>query len=458
MPLLPFAHTDRKTGPSRGKTTHIVATFASGPITTDLATSRTLQTLGWVEHVLPDSSQYYHHPALRVTTDIDLRNTRHLQRVTEYLEKYVVRETALPPPHGWELWVKNTGTLKPELKLEQCWVNHQMRVLTSVPPPTISGGGLVLEQFTDDDKLDMEYRYWCFIEGHPAHVPLAPETKTEAMDALKWSYTDCLLPSSRPAPPPFAPQECQELMNLLRSFDTASTNTLVVQTRVISRVLLRIAQWRQLSFRPNKPLPRDAIKGVQRPRTPFYRAVLDFIISCLCLGIPYIFLSRSFHQSFDEESGIYNTGPVLMVSACACLVAAVILSASVTFLSLPQLDDVPRLAGFLAIAFSASSMVSAVIALLRYKAELDRTIVYLGGEGLMISSSRSIIFSLPLVFLAWAIAAFMTGITLYSFRGATVTSRVAVRHPFEPFTHWAVVGTIGALGGMLTIAAITARR
>ncbi len=161
MPLLPFAHTDRKTGPSRGKTTHIVATFASGPITTDLATSRTLQTLGWVEHVLPDSSQYYHHPALRVTTDIDLRNTRHLQRVTEYLEKYVVRETALPPPHGWELWVKNTGTLKPELKLEQCWVNHQMRVLTSVPPPTISGGGLVLEQFTDDDSQFFTFRINC---------------------------------------------------------------------------------------------------------------------------------------------------------------------------------------------------------------------------------------------------------------------------------------------------------
>ena len=66
-----------------------------------------------------------------------------------------------------------------------------------------------------------------------------------------------------------------------------------------------------------------------------------------------------------------------------------ILSASVTFLSLPQLDDVPRLAGFLAIAFSASSMVSAVIALFRYKTEIDRTIVYLGGEGLMVLSVSS---------------------------------------------------------------------
>ena len=71
---------------------------------------------------------------------------------------------------------------------------------------------------------------------------------------------------------------------------------------------------------------------------------------------------------------------------------------------------------------------------------------------------RSIIFSLPLVFLAWAITAFMTGITLYSFRGATVSSGIEVRRPFEPYTHWAVVGTLGALGGMLTIAAMVARR
>ena len=35
----------------------------------------------------------------------------------------------------------------------------------------------------------MEYRYWGFIEGHPAHTSLPKDTHTEAMDALKWSYT-----------------------------------------------------------------------------------------------------------------------------------------------------------------------------------------------------------------------------------------------------------------------------
>jgi hypothetical protein len=32
-------------------------------------------------------------------------------------------------------------------------------------------------------------------------------------------HLDRLLPSQRPVPPPFSQNECQELMNLLRSFD-----------------------------------------------------------------------------------------------------------------------------------------------------------------------------------------------------------------------------------------------
>lgn len=58
------------------------------------------------------------------------------------------------------------------------------------------------------------------------------------------------------------------------------------------------------------------------------------------------------------------------------------MSASVTFLSLPSLDDVARLTGFLAILFSASSMVSSVLALFRYKTDIDRSVVYIGSEGL----------------------------------------------------------------------------
>ncbi|KAI0774712.1 hypothetical protein BD413DRAFT_472169 [Trametes elegans] len=454
MPLL--GHAGPKSA-SRAKTLDTIA-FPSGPVTTDLAATHTIRTLGWAEYVLPDSTYYYHHAGSRITTDIDLRNPKKLQVVTEFIEKRLPREATVPPPQGWELWLKDVGVARHEVVPVKSWVNHKLRIITSEPPPLVTGEGLIMERFSEDDKLDMEYRYWGFLEGHPAHVPLPAETHTEAMDALKWSYTDCLLPAARPAPPPFAPQECQELMNLLRSFDSTSKSAVVVQTRIVSRVLLRVAQWRQVNYRPDKPLPRDAIKGVPEPRIPFRRALLDFFVGCLCLGIPYIFMSRTHYHSFDEESGIHTAGPMLMLTACACLVAAVVLSASVTFLSLPQLDDVARLTGFLAILFSASSMASSVLALFRYKIEIDRTVVYIGTVGLRHLSRSRVIMSLPLVFLAWAIAAFMTGITFYSFRGASVTSRLDVKHPFESYTHWAVVGTLGALGGMLFIAALMSRR
>jgi hypothetical protein len=140
------------------------------------------------------------------------------------------------------------------------------------------------------------------------------------------------------------------------------------------------------------------------------------------------------------------------------------LSASVTFITLPGIDDVSRVAGFLAILLSASSLISAVIALFRYKADIENPIMYPRGEGLVLLSvcalefcprkanmnwnlkRRSVLLSLPLVFLLYAIAAFITGIALYAFRG--FTSSVGGRH-FQEFTQWAIIGTIGGLACIL---------
>ena len=36
--------------------------------------------------------------------------------------------------------------------------------------------------------LDMEYRYWSFMEAHPAHMSLPANARMDAMDALSWAY------------------------------------------------------------------------------------------------------------------------------------------------------------------------------------------------------------------------------------------------------------------------------
>ncbi|KAH8092509.1 hypothetical protein BXZ70DRAFT_898238 [Cristinia sonorae] len=422
---------------------------------------QSLQVLGWSEFVLPDSSVYYFNHGMRITTDIDLRNIKNLEAVTEYLDRKLPEEVALPPA-GWELWLRDAGSGKTGFAPARSWINHVAKSLSFTPPPTMNGeADTAVDHINDDDRLDMEFRYWTFMESHPAHAVLPSNSHNEALDALKWTYTDTLLPTEQPMSPPFSPQECQELMSLLRSFDTSTVPTAssVVHTRVVARVHIRLVQWRQQYFRPNKPLPTDATKNYCPERgQPFRKFFFDIIMSILCLGIPYLFVGRSQHQRIDEEGGIRSPGPMVMVGACACLVSAVILSASVTFMTLPGLDDVARLAGLIAILFSASSMVSSVVALFRWKADVERTVVYVGGEGLTLLTKRSIVMSLPLVFLAWAIAAFITGITFYSFRGATVTSRIVIKQPFEDYTHWAVVGTLGGLAGILIMSALLARR
>lgn len=65
--------------------------------------------------------------------------------------------------------------------------------------------------------------------------------------------------------------------------------------------------------------------------------------------------------------------------------------------------------------------------------------------------------SLPVVFLAWGIAAFVTGITFYSFRGVTLASKVVVREPFVDYTHWTVVGSLGGMFGIVLVAALVGR-
>ena len=83
-----------------------------------------------------------------------------------------------------------------------------------------------------------------------------------------------------------------------------------------------LAHWRQNYFRPNKPLPTNVGSNQSRlpvtPRQPFKWAIIDFIVSCLFLGIPYIFYERTRLSSriVDEESGLRFATPTLVIGAC----------------------------------------------------------------------------------------------------------------------------------------------
>ncbi|KIJ11001.1 hypothetical protein PAXINDRAFT_85218, partial [Paxillus involutus ATCC 200175] len=308
--------------------------------------------------------------------------------------------------------------------------------------------------------LDDEYRYWSFVEIHPVHISrdVVEAARQEATDALRWSYTDRLLTHPQPIPPLFSQEECQELIKLLNESSHPMTPA---YTRIVARVLLGVAHWRQAHFRPYKPLPRD-VSYLQPPRSAhIVHTIVGILIGILCLGIPFMFVDRvRYNGHFDVEGSHVpeSTTPLFVIGACACLMSAIILSASVTLMSLPGLDSIARIGG---LACSVLTMVTSFVSIFRYKAEIARGVSHSAGEEFTMLSRQSIMLSLPLVFLAYSVAGFITGVVIYSFRSATINLASAgspIAAKFDEYTRFMVIGVLGGLAGVLIASALVSRR
>ena len=204
------------------------------------------------------------------------------------------------------------------------------------------------------------------MESHPAHASLPPSARSDAPDALTWSYTgrfsftssprykstqifpDCLLPPVRPAPPPFSQDECQEPIKLLETLGKVIPLDVLPRTKVtrifpsprmwFTHVLCRVslcawvnfrvhilrkvcgykylpAQWRQHYFRPDRPLLKDASnRQPRRAGRAFSSRLRDLFMSTVCLGLPYLYMKRANPLRItDEESITRSAGSMLAV-------------------------------------------------------------------------------------------------------------------------------------------------
>jgi hypothetical protein len=66
--------------------------------------------------------------------------------------------------------------------------------------------------------------------------------------------------------------------------------------------------------------------------------------------------------------------------------------------------------------------------------------------------------SLPVVFLVYSIAAFIAGISFYTFRGSTVSDPQLSLSPFDDYIKWTVIGGISGLVTMFAATTVLSRR
>ena len=120
-----------------------------------------------------------------------------------------------------EIWLKDIGLSSngSRMMLEMWWVDHVARTMVLASQEINDGGSTVQEDrefrlllvtpFVGVQRLavlvfdsyvlsffkeiDMEHRYWAFIQSHPAHTVLPPNAKSAAINTLAWAWTGTLL-------------------------------------------------------------------------------------------------------------------------------------------------------------------------------------------------------------------------------------------------------------------------
>lgn len=125
------------------------------------------------------------------------------------------------------------------------------------------------------------------LTSHPAHTVLPPNAKSAAINTLAWAWTDHLLSSCHPNSVPFTREECRDSITLLKSLIVEKHHHQVIQTCIVARVFLQVAQWHK-SHRCDKESltdisisileSSDQLSDPPKPKKPWF-------IRCIFLGL-----------------------------------------------------------------------------------------------------------------------------------------------------------------------------
>ncbi|KAF8595402.1 hypothetical protein BDV93DRAFT_105280 [Ceratobasidium sp. AG-I] len=379
-----------------------------------------------------------------LVTDLDMSDNATHAGVNAFVDKSL-QERDVDLPNGWEVWVHASGEGERLLDtssdrweegseggesvdlgygapcvLVWSYVSHKRRRVGSQGPEDkfVTGEDAELD-------LEMERRYWAYVETHPAHADVNLRAVQEAIELLTWHYTDRLLAEKKPSgekeyvhvKPPFTPEESHEVLEFLKSLSADySHSNAVLKTRTVARVHVRTAEWRLAKLHAVADAvnlqvmsPSERARRRRAAANPFIGVPLRTLAGLLGLGIPYLYVDQPDEKVEDRQR-------LMVADASTNLMSALMLGASVSFLAIPDLEDIARLAGVAAAACSLGSLAAGIVRLRLPFSRIGNADDASEDEPRP-SALRTFARSLPLVLSAYAGSALVAGLAAYSWRG-----------------------------------------
>ncbi|KAG9084463.1 hypothetical protein FS749_005209 [Ceratobasidium sp. UAMH 11750] len=341
-----------------------------------------------------------------LVTDLDMADNATHAGVNAFVDK-CLRERDVELPSGWEVWIHAAGASE-QLDWE------------------VSSGSGASEVDGPGEEVDLGYGAplvlaWTYVSHKRRRVGTqGPEERfVEGEDA----EFDRLLAEKKRGEkepvnvkPPFTPEESHEVLEFLKSLSQEYSHAnAILKARTVARVHVRTAEWRLAKLQAVHDAvnlevmsPAERIRRRRAAANPFVGVPLRTLAGLLGLGIPYLFVEQPDEKVEDRQR-------MMVADASTNLMSALMLGASVSFLAIPDLEDIARLAGVAAAACSLGSLAAGILRL-RLPSRAGSSEERREDEPKP-SALRTFARSLPLVLSAYAGSALVAGLAAYSWRG-----------------------------------------
>lgn len=377
----------------------------------------------WILCTHPKGSIYFYNRNLRVVTDEDIRQPEVYESIMHQCSFYPISELA----EGMEVLLHNTN-IDAHVGFNLA-VNHELCLASF--------------ELRDIYKLDSDMRllnrhrrrYWDYIRRHPAHVRPPKLALHDVVEALTWYYTDNLI-SGAESIVPFSKIECEDLLQILKNTTIYSDENSVSRTVFLAWILREVTSFRdaesygqhtvkQLQALQSSRAKAPSASSALNERQPFAQTAIRWIINILFFTIPWTYLAHV--KSSSEYRGRLSTVQqnweayierLVREYSDFLLISTVLLSATVSFLSVSDLDSVSKAVTIVSAFASLGSIIVGTFSIWRHQTNTHRTAAFsymhnaqhspLGFEG------HAMLLSLAPVLLVWAIVSFSAAILAYA--------------------------------------------
>ncbi|KAJ8595291.1 hypothetical protein M405DRAFT_929576 [Rhizopogon salebrosus TDB-379] len=393
----------------------------------------------WHLCVHPRGWIYFFHPVLRILTVDDIRDPA--------VHDLVMQKAAQYTTDDQDIEIKIFGlSLKPT-PFDHLVVNHAHCIASHEFAEVQSKNISALQE---PALCRARLHYWNYVSRHPVHFPTPEGALRDAVDALVWYFTDNLIAGSN-STVPFSKTECEELLRLLKHtelYSGASPSKSIFLAWILKEVYsVRIANsYGKYTEKQSKEIrtasaPRQV--SVPEQQGIVMSSVRSAIVSVFFFGIPRTYLAhvkaaRTYRGRLDNVQQTWDSYIKHLVQEYSnfLLIATVLLSATVSFLAVPNIEQGGLFACVIATLCSLGSIIVGVFCIWSHQnnTTTSASFSYMHNVehslGLQVHAT---LLSLPPVLLVWAIVAFTASIIAYSLQGLGNSSQ-------DPATAWAVVG------------------